>query len=617
MRLSAPADSGKNPPVDEAADDRWRTRTLPGTSSSPVEESRFYLLVVQGGSSKMFHLPATGIIVIGRSDEADLRIEDDTASRSHAKIITADGVARLFDLGSHNGTFVNGERVDGTRPLVSGDAITIGGVTLVLHAERRAPEVRQILDAGALRVRLVEEIERATRYQRPMALACIVLPAAREQRELAATIAAGLRLIDVVGFIADAQLAVLMPEAGAEARGLIDRLSQLAGGARIGIGTCPDDALDADTLLAVARAAAAAAKPGEVATAAAAVREVVLGDRKIVLADPALVRLFDLIARLATSDLPILILGETGAGKEGAARAVHHGSKRAAGPFVTVNCAAIPETLVESELFGHEKGAFTGAVAAKAGKLEAASGGTLFLDEIGELPPIVQAKLLRVFEEKCITRLGDLTRARGRPAHRGRDQSRARGRGQGWALPSGSLLPPRRGDGGAAALARSPARDSDPGAPLSRRRLRARRARRAVAVAGGAAAARPLSLAGQRARAAQRDGVRGGDLDDCVVEPWHLPETVTAIEGEAAAGDAATAGSADSDSDAAGGAGGKRAFRPLTEELRELERGRMVEALAAAGGVQRRAAELIGMPLRTFVMKVKQYGISPRAKAEP
>ncbi|MGZ3407937.1 MAG: sigma 54-interacting transcriptional regulator, partial [Polyangia bacterium] len=394
--------------MSEAGDDRWRTRTLPESGAVAVDASRFYLLVVQGGSSEFFHLPATGMVVIGRSEEADLRLDDDTASRSHAKIITADGVARLFDLGSHNGTFVNGERVDGTRPLVSGDVITIGAITLVLHAERRAPEARPILDAAALRLRLVEEIERATRYQRPMALASVSLPATRDQRELAATIAAELRLIDIVGFVGDAQLAALMPEAGTEARELAERLAQLAGGARVGLATCPDDALDADTLLAVARAAAAAARPGEVATAAAAVRELALGDRTIVLADPALVRLFDLIARLATSDLPILILGETGAGKEGAARAVHHGSRRAAGPFVTVNCAAIPENLVESELFGFEKGAFTGAVAAKAGKLEAASGGTLFLDEVGELPPSVQAKLLRAFEEKRITRLGDV-----------------------------------------------------------------------------------------------------------------------------------------------------------------------------------------------------------------
>jgi DNA-binding NtrC family response regulator len=596
--------------VGRPGEDRSRTRTLPGEGAPAVEASRFYLLAVQGGSSEMFHLPATGVVVIGRSDEADLRVDDDTASRSHAKIFTADGVARLVDLGSHNGTFVNGERVDGTRPLASGDVISIGAVTLVLHAERRAPEARPILDAAALRVRLVEEIERATRYQRPMALVSLGLPAGREQREVAATIAAGSRLIDVVGFVADAQLAVIMPEAGPEARVLAERLARLAGGARIGIGTCPDDALDADTLLAVARAAAAAAQPGQVATAAAAVRELGLGDRTIVLADPALVRLFDLIARLASSDLPILILGETGAGKEGAARAVHHGSKRADGPFVTVNCAAIPENLVESELFGFEKGAFTGAVAAKAGKLEAASGGTLFLDEIGELPPSVQAKLLRAFEEKRITRLGDVK-------ERAVDLRivAATNRALEEEVKAGRFRQDLFFRLGAARVVLPPLRDRPREIPILARRFLAAastQAGRDVPTLSPAALAR---LAGYRWPGNVRElrntmEYVAATADDCVIEPWHLPDTIAAVESEP------DPGAGEVEAAPAAAPAGARGFRPLTEELRELERTRMVEALAAGGGVQRRAAELIGMPLRTFVMKVKQYGISPRAKAE-
>ena len=92
----------------------------------------------------------------------------------------------------------------------------------------------------------------------------------------------------------------------------------------------------------------------------------------------------------------MLITGESGTGKEVVARLVHQGSPRAGKPFVAINCAALPEQLLESELFGHEKGAFTGAVATKIGRLEQAAGGTLFLDEIGEMSPLVQAKLLRV-----------------------------------------------------------------------------------------------------------------------------------------------------------------------------------------------------------------------------
>jgi len=115
----------------------------------------------------------------------------------------------------------------------------------------------------------------------------------------------------------------------------------------------------------------------------------------------------DLIARVAPSGATVMIRGESGAGKEVAARAIHDASERADGPFVAVNCAAIPETLLESELFGYRKGAFTGADSDKEGLFEAASSGTLFLDEIGEAGGGVQAKLLRVLEERKINRVGD------------------------------------------------------------------------------------------------------------------------------------------------------------------------------------------------------------------
>jgi DNA-binding NtrC family response regulator len=113
-----------------------------------------------------------------------------------------------------------------------------------------------------------------------------------------------------------------------------------------------------------------------------------------------------LIAGLAHSDAPVLIRGESGTGKEVVARAVHRASRRAGGPLVAVNCAAIPDTLLESELFGYEKGAFTGAARNKLGQFQLADGGTLFLDEIGDLPASLQAKLLRVLESKCFTPLG-------------------------------------------------------------------------------------------------------------------------------------------------------------------------------------------------------------------
>jgi transcriptional regulator with GAF, ATPase, and Fis domain len=121
---------------------------------------------------------------------------------------------------------------------------------------------------------------------------------------------------------------------------------------------------------------------------------------------PTMRRVYEFVARVAPADSTVLIQGESGTGKELVARALHRNSLRAEGPFVAINCAAIAETLLESELFGHEKGAFTGATAQKKGKLEVADGGTVFLDEVSELAPALQAKLLRVLQEREFERLG-------------------------------------------------------------------------------------------------------------------------------------------------------------------------------------------------------------------
>jgi formate hydrogenlyase transcriptional activator len=127
---------------------------------------------------------------------------------------------------------------------------------------------------------------------------------------------------------------------------------------------------------------------------------------EIVGSSPALQSVLAQVAKVAQTDATVLILGETGTGKELVARAVHKRSRRAGGAFIRVNCAAIPPSLVASELFGHEKGAFTGAVQRRLGRFEAADGGTIFLDEIGELPPEAQVSLLRVLQEREIERVG-------------------------------------------------------------------------------------------------------------------------------------------------------------------------------------------------------------------
>jgi two-component system response regulator AtoC len=204
---------------------------------------------------------------------------------------------------------------------------------------------------------------------------------------------------------------VLAPEAReADAHALAQRLAELARvGAvevRIGVVVLPVHGAHPEELVDRARAALRAARASRAAIVAADPRETRTPQSDVVVAAPQMRRVYSLVDKVADTPMTVLIMGETGVGKEVVAEALHRRSGRRARPFVRLNCACLPETLLESELFGHEKGAFTGADRRKIGYFEAAQGGTIFLDEIGEIPPNMQAKLLRVLEERRITRVG-------------------------------------------------------------------------------------------------------------------------------------------------------------------------------------------------------------------
>lgn len=146
--------------------------------------------------------------------------------------------------------------------------------------------------------------------------------------------------------------------------------------------------------------------PPEAELIAAVIQAVVNESQAFIFKDDSMASLVQLANQIAPSDASILITGDSGTGKEVLAKYIHRKSKRADKPFISINCAAIPENLLESELFGHEKGAFTGAIARRIGKFEEANGGTLLLDEISEMDISLQAKLLRAIQERIIDRLG-------------------------------------------------------------------------------------------------------------------------------------------------------------------------------------------------------------------
>ncbi|WP_437280288.1 sigma 54-interacting transcriptional regulator [Sorangium sp. So ce375] len=576
-----------------------------------------YLLVIDSASSRRLDLPRDGVLLVGRSPEADIRIETRGVSRLHARIVVSNGEVHIADQNSHNGTLVNGDRLAGSRVLCSGDVVMVGETILTLWREPHAVS-NAAVEPGRLRQRLGEELQRASDYGRPLAVLVVALGPIPGRSIVEAKAAAALRLIDVFAWNGDAALVAVLPELGGEAARaaaleLVAALAPVAGDVRGGLAAYPADGCDADTLLCGARASATIAGPGAIALAAESAIEHSVGSARIVVADPAMNRLFELIRRLAASDLSVLVLGETGAGKENAAAALHYWSARAGKPLVTLNCAAVPESLVESELFGYEKGAFSDAKAAKPGLLERADGGTLFLDEVGELPLAVQAKLLRAIEARRFTRLGDvrerevdlrIVAATNRDLEAESAAARFR-QDLLFRLSAGVVrLPPLR----------HRPREIPILARLFLDQACARAGRRPLHLSDAALrtlVAYPFPGNVRELKNAMEYASVTAETD--AVEPRDLPERVT----ERASAPPPISGGAPPPAAVPPSAALPR-FRPLADEVKDLERQRIQEALDAAGGVQTRAADLISMPIRTFSSKLKQYGIDPRrVKGQP
>jgi transcriptional regulator with GAF, ATPase, and Fis domain len=446
-------------------------------------------LVGIGGPLKgaAFPLPA-GEVSIGRDPSNHLWAPDPALSRRHCVVVASGEQVSIRDLGSRNGTLINGVPIE-QQQMRHGDQIYIGdSVLLFLLNEDREQSARnpvEFQDTAAFEGSPLLLRAEDSLYLQPEKISATLPPSARRARDLnsllkIATGIGGIRDQDslqwqLLGFIFDVvpaeRGAVLLcdhPEeftstaAWDRARGpghpvrVSRTVVQRALNERVGLvvsDVLGNDALrqvktlfesKVRSLLCVPLVAADRVLGAiyldttsptvqfdeehlQVMTAVAGIaslafdnvrhwenlrqenqelRAEIALEHNMVGGSPAMRKVFDFIRRVAPTDSTVLIQGESGTGKELVARALHRNSSRANQPFVAINCAAITETLLESELFGHEKGAFTGAAVQKKGKVEVAEGGTLFLDEVGELAPGLQAKLLRVLQEREFERLG-------------------------------------------------------------------------------------------------------------------------------------------------------------------------------------------------------------------
>jgi two-component system response regulator AtoC len=369
-----------------------------------------YLLVFDGDSSSMVRLSENGEQIIGRDQDADIQIKDESISRHHARIVSKNGESWLIDLNSHNGTRLNGELLSTPRALLSGDQLQIGKVTLIYHASSRSKRPEAGLSFSEFSQRCTKELTRALSTQDQIGLVVAYLGAGIE-RELSEKLLRVLFPAALLCWDSDEQLLFMLPKVedpALDCKNLLGLLLTLTSKVRLGFSVTPTDGCTLESLLSGARAAALSATPGTSGEASQTFRSLQIGTKKVLIADPVMIRTYDLLERLANTSLPILITGETGVGKELTAQAIHMRSHRRDKQMLELNCAVLQENLLEGELFGYQRGAFTGAANAKQGLLEAASGSTLFLDEIGELSLSVQAKLLRVLETQKLTRLGEV-----------------------------------------------------------------------------------------------------------------------------------------------------------------------------------------------------------------
>ncbi len=377
-------------------------KTSPGNKTCWVSHrlvthpDRWLAVVCIDETINTVELPGGEPLSIGRATTNQICIEHPSVSRLHAVLTLGDEIT-VVDEGSTNGTSVAGRALAPHTPVKVnlGEAIAVGSVMVIVQ-RLSSQRARTILSHDYFEARLQEECAKRARTGGTFGVLRLNAGRSVPTDKVEAILHRALRAQDVTALYAPGEYEVLV-DAGEHEQGSIQtRIRQLFAEesivVTIGSAAYPRDGVTPDDLILCANESVRSKASGR--------------ETQAHVPDSWMAGMRDLVTRVARSELSVLILGETGAGKERMAEAVHRLSRRADKTFLRINCAALTESLVESELFGHERGAFTGAMAAKQGLIESAHGGTLFLDEVGELSLSIQVKLLRVVEERKVMRVG-------------------------------------------------------------------------------------------------------------------------------------------------------------------------------------------------------------------
>ncbi len=565
------------------------------TAAVPVETPRLCAMISIDGVVTTKALPDAGDVTIGRDSTCDIVIPHASVSRQHAKLRMSP--LEISDAGSRNGTRVRGSHLEPhvPVPLAVGEAVQLGRCAVLIH--QSSILLDDPIDDGVPDhspdsfARMFEmECARSSRSRSPFSFVRVEVREGRPA-EVGDLLRATLRTSDAISTDGPNGFQLLLLDTSADQTAIaVSRMTQLLAQhglvVKTGVARYPHDGVTAAQLSAHAWERLGRS-PHDPPTEMDHVRS--------------------LVAQVSHGEVSVLITGETGVGKELCAEMIHRLSSRAVKPFVKLNCASVVESLIESELFGHERGAFTGAITARPGLFEAGNGGTVFLDEIGELPLSVQSKLLRVLEDREVRRVGattgktlDIRFVCATNRHLADEVAAGRFRRDLYYRINGVTLaipPLRERKSEIAGLAKAFARRSRPASPLvmgndviaaleahpwpgNIRELRNTIERAVLLSSGGSVRVSHLALEAEGARAELIGGTRPNPrvtLTDLEV-PRMTPDPQT-----------------------------------LANAVADLERKRILDALNEYGGNQTRAARALGISRNTLLSRLDAYGL-PRPR---